>query len=84
MMVCLSYVSVSGTPSHLRYAVRRLRSRLPAATILVGPWPEDAAADDRLRAAVGADQYAATLRETVTACLAQARRAQTVQMSDAA
>lgn len=71
-MVCLSYVSVSGTPSHLRYTVRRLRSRLPAATILVGPWPDDVVGDERLRAAIGADHYAATLRESVTACLEQA------------
>jgi predicted PurR-regulated permease PerM len=73
MMVCLSYVSVSSTPSHLRYTVRRLRSRLPAAAILVGPWPDEIVGDDRLRAAIGADHYAATLCETVIACLEQAR-----------
>jgi predicted PurR-regulated permease PerM len=72
MMVCLTYASISGTPSHLRYAVRRLRHRLPAASILVGLWPAEAVRDERLRAAIGADCYAASLREAVAACLAQA------------
>jgi hypothetical protein len=73
MMVCLTYASIGGTPSHLRYAVRRLRSRLPAAPILVGLWPADAVEDDRLRAAIDADRYAVSLREAVIACLEQAR-----------
>ena len=75
MMICLSYVSLDGTPSHLRYTVRRLRSRLPKATILVGPWPAEVVGDDRMRAAIGADLYAVSLREAVTACLQQARDA---------
>jgi predicted PurR-regulated permease PerM len=82
-MICLSYVSLTGTPSHLRYTVRRLRGRLPAASVLVGPWPDEVVGDDRLRAAVGADGYAATLRETVTACLEQARNAAGVAASAA-
>ena len=74
MMVCLSYASISGTPSHLRYAVRRLRSRLPTVTILVGLWPAELGGDDdRLRAAIGADRYAISLREAVAACLQQAQ-----------
>lgn len=73
MMVCLCYASISGTPSHLRYAVRRLRNRLPQALVLVGLWPPEIMGDARLRAAIGADCYAASLREAVSACLAQAR-----------
>ena len=73
MMVCLTYASIGGTPSHLRYAVRRLRSRLPGAPILVGLWPAEVLEDGRLRAAIGADRYAASLREAVIACLEQAR-----------
>jgi len=73
MMGCLCYASISGTPSHLRYAVRRLRARLPAAPILVGLWPAEVVGDERLRAAIGADVYAESLREAVTACLEQAR-----------
>lgn len=73
MMVCLCYASISGTPSHLRYTVRRLRSHLPTATILVGLLPTEVLGDDRLRVAIAADRYAASLRGAVTACLEQAR-----------
>ena len=74
-MVCLCYLEIGGTPSHLRYLLRRLRQRLPAVRLLVGMWPADQAilTDDRLRAAVGADYYASSLREAVEACLEAAR-----------
>jgi hypothetical protein len=70
-MVCLCYLELGGTPSHLRYLLRRLRQRLPAARLLVGLWPAEQAilTDDRLRAAVGADVYTSSLREAVEACL---------------
>jgi len=74
-MVCLCYLQLGGTPSHLRYMLRRLRQRLPAARLLVGLWPQEQAilTDDRLRAAVGADVYISSLREAVEACLEAAR-----------
>ncbi|MEO8883496.1 MAG: AI-2E family transporter, partial [Devosia sp.] len=74
-MVCLCYLEISGTPSHLRYLLRRLRQRLPSARLLVGLWPAEQAilTDDRLRAAVGADIYTSSLREAVEACLETAR-----------
>src|SRR5690242_19334479 len=74
-MVCLCYLEITGTPSHLRYLVRRLRQRLPTAKLLVGLWPAEQAilTDERLRAAVGADIYVSSLRETVEACLETAR-----------
>ena len=74
-MVCLLYLELAGTPSHLRYLLRRLRQRLPRARLLVGLWPADQAilTDDRLRAAVGADVYTSSLREAVEACLDAAR-----------
>jgi predicted PurR-regulated permease PerM len=74
-MVCLCYLELGGTPSHLRYMLRRLRQRLPAARLLVGLWPAEQAilTDDRLRAAVGADVYTSSLREAVEACLEAAR-----------
>jgi predicted PurR-regulated permease PerM len=71
-MICLTYAGIAGTSSHLRYTVRRLRARNPTACILVGLWPADIAGDDRLRAAVAADAYAASLRDTVASCLTQA------------
>jgi predicted PurR-regulated permease PerM len=74
-MVCLCYLEVGGTPSHLRYMLRRLRQWLPAARLLVGLWPAEQAilTDDRLRAAVGADAYSSSLREAVEACLEAAK-----------
>ena len=71
-MVCISYVSMTSNPSHLRYLLRRLRVHLPRdVPVLVGFWPEDEAIlhDDRLRAAVGADYYTSSLHEAVEQCL---------------
>ncbi len=75
VMVCLCYLELGGAPSHLRYMLRRLRQRLPAARLLVGLWPAEQAilTDDRLRTAVGADVYTSSLREAVEACLEAAR-----------
>ncbi len=74
-MVCLCYLDIGDAPSHLRYMLRRLRQRLPSARLLVGLWPADQPilTDDRLRAAMGADVYASSLREAVEACLDAAR-----------
>jgi len=77
-MVCICCLDVSGSVSHLRYLVRRLRWRLPPdVPILVGLWPdeEEVSHDERLRAAVGADYYVSSLRETVEACLKGAHQA---------
>ena len=70
-MVCISYLQLSGSPSHLRYLIRRLRQRLPNVPILVGFWPNDAELprDDRMRAAVEADYYPSSLHDAVEACL---------------
>ena len=76
-MVCVSYLESSGSPSMLRYLMRRLRTRLPGAPILVGLWQADAVAlaDERLRAAIGADHYVTTLRDAVDGCVAAAKAA---------
>src|SRR5271165_1225777 len=75
-MVCISYLEISGSPSHLRYLLRRLRQRLPGVPVLVGLWPaEDTVLkDERLRSAVGADYYASSLRDAVNACLEAAQK----------
>ena len=76
-MVCVSYLELAGSPSHLRYLLRRLRRRLPEAEILVGYWPaeEEILRDARIRAAVGADYYTSSLHDTVEACLQAAHKA---------
>ena len=74
-MVCVSYLEISGSPSHLRYLMQRLKGRLPRRPILVGLWPaEDAVLkEDRVRAVIGADHYTSSLKAAVDACLAEAR-----------
>ena len=77
-MVCISCLELSGTPSHLRYLLRRLRHRLPLdVPVLVGLWPdeEEILHDERLRTAVGADYYTSSLHEAVEACLEVAHEA---------
>lgn len=74
-MVCVSYLEANGTPSTLRYLVRRLRERVPGAPILVGLWQADAELleDERLRQAVRADHYVLSIRDAVNTCIAVAR-----------
>jgi len=76
-MVCISYLEITGTPAHLRYLIRRLRQKTPSARILVGLWPagEAVLTDERLRTAIGADDYATSLRDVVAAALSAARQA---------
>jgi predicted PurR-regulated permease PerM len=76
-MVCISYLDIAGSPSHLRYLLRRLRARLkPGTPVLVGLWPpdDDVLRDSRLRAAIGADFTTSSLHEAVATCLAEAHR----------
>jgi hypothetical protein len=70
-MIALCYVEISGTPAHLRYLVRRIRKQAPEATILVGVWQADHAVfrDEGVRASVGADHSASSLRNGVVRSL---------------
>ncbi|RZM31822.1 MAG: AI-2E family transporter, partial [Sphingomonas sp.] len=43
-LIAVSYLEVTGSPAQLRYLVRRLRERAPAARIIVGLWPQGEAA----------------------------------------
>jgi predicted PurR-regulated permease PerM len=65
--VCLSYLDV-GSHAHMRYTIRRLRRRLPTATILLGCWLADGE-PEALAASVKADGAVSTLREAVEFCL---------------
>jgi predicted PurR-regulated permease PerM len=69
LMVCLSSGGAGRTPSYLRYRVRRLRERIPDATIVVGLWSDQVVADERLRVAIGADRCVKSLREALAVCL---------------
>jgi hypothetical protein len=69
-IVCLVYLDASG-PAHMRYSVRRLRRRLPKATIILGCWVKgiDPAALEVLREGAKADLVAASLGEAVKLCI---------------
>jgi hypothetical protein len=80
-IVCLIYMDGSG-PAHMRYSVRRLRRRLPKATIILGCWMKDMdlAALEKLRDGAKADFAAASLGEALKLCIeatGQEGRAQT-------
>ncbi len=74
-MVCIAYLQVKGSPSHLRYLLQRLRERLPRQKLLVGLWPIDdpLLADQATRRALGADLFVSTLSAAVEHCLDEAR-----------
>ncbi len=69
-MVCLVYLDASG-PAHMRYSVRRLRRKLPKATIILGCWVKeiDPAALELLREGAKADLVATSLGEAVKLCI---------------
>jgi hypothetical protein len=69
-IVCLVYLDASG-PAHMRYSVRRLRRKLPKATIILGCWVKDIdpAALELLREGAKADLAAASLGEAVKLCI---------------
>jgi hypothetical protein len=69
-IVCLVYLDASG-PAHMRYSVRRLRRKLPKATIILGCWVKDIdpAALELLREGAKADLVAASVGEAVKLCI---------------
>ena len=69
-IVCLIYMDAA-SPAHMRYSVRRLRRKLPKATIILGCWIKemDPAALEQLREGAKADLAAASLGEAVKLCI---------------
>jgi predicted PurR-regulated permease PerM len=65
-IVFLSYLDTN-SPAHMRYAISRLRKRLPKTKILLGCWMPDRDSED-LRELVKADGIATTLREALELC----------------
>jgi predicted PurR-regulated permease PerM len=76
-VVCLAYLDSSG-PAHMRYAVRRLRRKLPKAIIILGCWVKDIDSDalEMLRDNAKADLAAASLGQTVKLCIEATAKAQ--------
>jgi hypothetical protein len=75
-MICISYLDIAGSPSHLRYLIQRLRRRVQGVPILVGLWPADdkLLTETRVQKTIGADYYVSSLREAVDACVTEARK----------
>ena len=69
-VVCLVYLDATG-PAHMRYAVRRLRRKLPKATIILGCFIKDAnpAALEQLQEATKADLVATSMGDAVKLCI---------------
>ncbi|UFW44977.1 AI-2E family transporter [Bradyrhizobium sp. WSM471] len=69
-IACLVYMDAS-SPAHMRYSVRRLRRKLPKATIILGCWMKDIdpAALESLREGAKADLAAATLGGALKLCI---------------
>jgi predicted PurR-regulated permease PerM len=69
-IVCLVYMDTS-SPAHMRYSVRRLRRKLPKATIILGCWMKDIdpAALEALRDGTKADLAAASLGGALKLCI---------------
>ena len=73
-LVCLSYLD-TGSPAHMRFTVRRIRRKLPDATIMLGLWNGDIADAtlDQLRENSKADLACRSLHDAVDACIAAAQ-----------
>jgi predicted PurR-regulated permease PerM len=73
-LVCLSYLNASN-PAQIRYAVRRLRRKLPLARIMVGLWTGiDADSAKTVLESSKADMVAPTLREASRLLIETVRR----------
>lgn len=73
-IVCLSYLNAKN-PAQIRYAVRRIRRKLPKARVLVGLYNDVEGVEEieALRKASGADMFAHTLREATRVCFDSVR-----------
>jgi hypothetical protein len=69
-LVCLSYLDTTNA-ARIRYAVRRVRRKLPHAIILVGCWAafDDAGRVEALREGVNANLLGTTFRDATRLCL---------------
>ena len=67
-LVCLSFLDTT-TPVHVRFAVRRMRRRVPDARILVGAWGLGRDDATGLCSASRADACASRLSEALRFCM---------------
>jgi hypothetical protein len=72
-IVCLSYLDTSSL-AHMRYAVRRIRRKLPSAKIFVGCWMMDGD-NAATRETLKADAVATSLAQALRLCVEAAHNA---------
>jgi predicted PurR-regulated permease PerM len=73
-LVCISYLNAAN-PAQIRYAVRRLRRKLPRARIMVGLWTGLDTAHETIMESSKADMLASTLREATRLAIEAVRPA---------
>ena len=75
-LVIVSYMEATGSPAHLRSLLRRLRARLPRASIFLGLWSADVPPEPErdLRSIEGPNDFATSLRDLVTLCVETASK----------
>jgi hypothetical protein len=68
-VVAVAHLEIVGSPAQLRYLVRRLRAKAPAARFVVGMWPpSDASMGDAVvQKAMGADHCVSSLADATSA-----------------
>lgn len=71
-VIVLAYAELTQSPAHLRYLIKRLRQRAPAAEVVAGLWAkgEAALADPTIQQAIGADRYVGSLQAAIDETLA--------------
>jgi predicted PurR-regulated permease PerM len=80
-LVCLSYLAAD-SPAHLRFAIRRLRRKLPLARIMVGLWGQDAERAREICEAVKADLFVTSLRQAIQIYVMEAKRGDAVSVAE--
>ena len=71
-VIVLAYAELTQSPAHLRYLIKRLRNRAPAAQIVAGLWAKNETAldDPVVQQAIGADRNVSSLQAAVDETLA--------------
>ncbi|ACK51096.1 protein of unknown function UPF0118 [Methylocella silvestris BL2] len=72
-MICLSYLGSEAGAAQVRYAIRRLRRRLPDAKIIVGFWRCEAERASELCGQIRADACVTSLSEATAFFVAEAK-----------
>jgi predicted PurR-regulated permease PerM len=80
-VVCLSYLHLGDSPAHVRYSIRRVRRRMPSATIVACLFGFDERSVPKLEV-TGANEHATALADVVTLCSKAVKSEQAAVSSD--